>query len=88
MAVLQHAVGKRHQRILSLAPAHVQALPWGPYLIDGKPTIDTSLGAVKIAIQNGQNVRVGGEQPQLVNSPLIRKVRDFVEAKLRVKTEA
>ncbi|OQR71713.1 hypothetical protein BIW11_10828 [Tropilaelaps mercedesae] len=82
-----HAVGKRHQRILSLAPEHVQALPWGPYLIDGKPTIDTGLGAVKIAVHAGQNIRVGGEQPQLVNSPWLEKVRSFVASKLSCKTE-
>ncbi|XP_022652576.1 uncharacterized protein LOC111268702 isoform X1 [Varroa jacobsoni] len=82
-----HAVGKRHQRILSLAPQHVQDLPWGPYLIDGKPTIDTTLGAVKISVQAGQNKRVGGEQPQLMDAPWLDKVRGFVASKIANKME-
>lgn len=88
ICTFQHANGKRHQRILSLAPRHVQELPWGPYLIDGKPTIDTNLGGVKLAIQGGVNVRVGGDQPQLNNAVLQHRIREFVQSKLGINIEA
>lgn len=63
-----HAAGKRHQKILQLSPDQTRSNPVGPYIAEGKPTIDTGLGAVKLALANGQTVLVGGGHPPVENT--------------------
>lgn len=47
-----HAAGKRHQKILALSPEHLQNNPSGPYVLNGKPTINLQVGAIKIAVDS------------------------------------
>jgi len=64
----EHEKGKRHQKILKISPKNLQNTPYGPYIVNGKPTIDVHAGTVKLAIRNGETVRV--EPGQSMTAPV------------------